>query len=350
MLNTQFMLLAVALTLMWCARGVKAAWWGAGLCWMAAQLTRPTCFFIGPVLLVLLIPALVTGKRKAAILLTLMTLIVPAGMSVFNYTMYRVAAPTLCKPELLHRAAVPHVKAFKRLQENGGRLSSYWYEERDVIASSDPDWKALQLYTPGFRDRETFKMHYDALIRKSESYLKNNRMWLIRTAWFPIRHVLFKAPSYYPARYSQPEGNQLHYFIWRGHILFLMFGCIGLIGAIRHHPFLVLFVLGVAAMVVLPCAFFMWVMSSARLPVDLLLLPFAAYAVLCIISWLIISLTGLAGWLPVRLNVLPPWSLLLVTGIVLGVYLFREIWLALPYWWTRIQAGVCTSRLQPDKG
>jgi hypothetical protein len=336
-LHAQLALLAVAATVLWSQGAGAGWWWGAVVCWPLAQMTRPSFFFVLPLLAMLAGPAWLDRSRRArAALLLLATLVAPLAVTWHNAKVYGVAAPSLTKPELLRRVMIPRINAFMRNAAQPQSMTDLFYEERDVLALADPDWAALRPYSIGPRDPEVFRRHYDALNEASQAYIDQHREWLFRSSFTALYQQFLTPPRFVSEYLAAPA--ILTSVLNALHKVALILIAAGLARLLVRSPCYVLSVSAMAFMLLAPLIFYLWVPTRARLPIELLMLPVLAFALFDVVCWALLGAVAVLGVGPRRLAGAGEawlWGTALGAVVILLVYELRGAWKS----WRGARAG-----------
>ena len=304
-LHVQLVLCAVACTVAW---GQNPTWrrvaTALGL-WGLAQLARPT-FFAAPALCVFLVPPAVwrSPARVRALALLAGLAVIPLSFSLANYFTYGIFSPTLSQAESGHRNVVARIRALQQNERQPDRLSKLFFEEREVVAVSDPDWQALQLYgTKG--ETKDFALHYRRLQDNTRSFNAANRAWMIDSSIMEIVHQFSQPPLLrWPMTGVIPDLPFEAGLAPRLHKTMLLLALVSLITFLRIRPGFTLFVLLTTAMVVLSCSFLWWESQRIRLPVEMLCAPVIAASLLRWRTYAALA-TGLLAYGAGRLLPLP---------------------------------------------
>lgn len=297
-LNAQFMIIALAATVGWADTGDRRLAVLGCLCWAGAQLARPTFFPVAVAMVPILLPLLWKRGQRLAVAIYLASCgVVPTVQAVVNYAAYGIASPSLTGAEFYHRVLAPKIRTEQRVSQGEPR-SKVWTEERDVLAVADPDWRALRYYEAVPHDRESYRSHYDAVIAKNVDFVRSNRWWLVQGIPNPVYHQFLTPPRFRQAERAEDIRPGQDRFLLNLHKVAMIIAIMSLGALIRRFPLEFLGFAGVAALVLLPMGLMMWLRSSARLPLELLVIPIGMLGLSRVTTWAGLAVVGIAGIAP----------------------------------------------------
>ena len=308
-LHAQLMMIALALTVAWTNKTGRTLFVLSILFWCLCQLCRPSLFYVFPVLAVLAWPCWLTlqgqTRRVSFALFLLAGIAIPGYWVLSNAQVFGVSTPSLQAAELLHRCVIPASNVLRASERDPSlHFTPLWHHFREIEARENPSYVALSIYDVG-PVPENFAANYKSVMSGAKKHIAEYARYVARAMGMELHRQLV---SFAPAKRSAPW---LHAsYSYRFYQLLLLAGILGAaVAAGRRQWLIMLAVLMLVALIMIPASFNWWGGHRMRLPLDLVLLVFAAVALSTRASLAGVAAILLAGVIPVKILGLSSWWL-----------------------------------------
>ena len=328
-LHVELMLIALAFTGIYLER--KKWHWiiPVIIMWSLCQLTRPTLFLLaGGFIFCMVINWRNKAIRYQFLVLGLGVMIVPMGHVITNYYRYGIPAPSLCQVEMLYTWTVPRVKTLSLNKKNPQPITALFERNvRDV--RSTENWKNLhgQDDNREFKaDPAAFKESYIQALNSSKKYITEHRSEMMETSWMALQQEFTTVPRYYHPIASQSLVGyypDCSLFIQRAYKIFILFGMMGIIrsltGKRNEFTFIMLVII---LLIIIPSSLSWMCLGRYRYNVDIIIMPYAAWAMCMGLCWLVMAGVFLAGYLPHHIFKLPKLYFNSVVSVAMAIFVF----------------------------
>lgn len=325
LLHAHLALFAIACTAGWAIERRQRMFTLALIGWPLVMLTRPTFFPVAVLMPILLfIPVWRHRAYKQSALLIVSLVVVPLFFTIQNHMKHDIRSPSLHTPEMLYRCVVALIHTFQDVEEKGAHFAERYNYYRNVVPFENPAWVDLfELNRPA----TNFTASYNTLLRESKAYISEHPEYVVQLVQHEAyRHAFGYPLEYFPGTMPANELTTLQTVLRLTKRVGLMMGLFGLLLAVRlGRVELVLFLLGVCALVLSAALLVWWTGDRFRLPVDLLLIPAIALALCAPIPWLILAAFAALAYIPFKLLPLPVWYYPTASGVILVLGLLA-IW------------------------
>jgi len=298
----------------------RLAWAAVGV--MLCQLTRPSLFYVFPVILVLAFPLWCRpcreGRKTAmAGLLVASTLLVPAYWTISNRIHYGVATPSLQMVELLHRCVLPASKMLRDHDADPSQaLTPLWHRYREVEARASTSYVDLHVYEKG-PIPASFAENYRKVLGDAKNHIRANIAYVSKAIWLELNRQVLIPPGGKP---SVPWLGVM-YIHWYYKLL-LVAGVLGFVIVLsRQRLHIAVALVMLVGLIMLPGALSWWGGARFRLPVDCILLVLASLALTTRHGLLALAALMMFGFAPVKFIHMPGYWIPLVM-IPVSIYLF----------------------------
>ncbi len=308
-LNSQIMLMAIALLMNWALKGHRASGMAACVLLPISQMFRPTLFLIAVPLLLLLGKTLWMKERRVInALLVAAAVAYPAINLGINTALYGVPTLLLSSGFQMHACYVSFVRAIERNAEKPDSMTRLYFDEKHNVQLADPREQRLNPFghTPIPAD---FSDTYADVVGTSKAYLHDRFGLWIQSGLAGVRHQLFIPPRFSPSSSAEQQAQfdqimagetpgpirttakgiypDLSSAMRKIHVVALFFTLAGVMLTIRRFPVgVTLFYAGCTAMIAMASTAAWHDTVRVRLLLDMIYTPILAVGLLSVPAWL----------------------------------------------------------------